>query len=242
MKKLILSLTLLAFTAQTTQAQWSNRKVEGNGKMTTQSRTVPDYDEVSLEGFMDVELVSGTEGALKVEAEENLHEYIVTEVNDGQLEISVKRGINLELSDNATIKVIVPFKDLEQVSLTGSGDIYSSEVIKTENFTTSLTGSGDIKLPLMVKNAKATVTGSGDIELTGSATDFACKVTGSGDINAFDLKCEHVLATVVGSGDIKVYATEALQANIPGAGDIQYRGNPKKEDFKTIGVGTISKQ
>ena len=242
MKKLILSFALLAFTAQVTQAQWGNRKVEGNGNMTTVSRSVGDYDRISLEGFMDVELVKGNEGSLKIEAEENLQEYIITEVNDGQLEISVKRGTNLEPSRNRNIKVTVPFENLEEVNLTGSGDIYSSEVITAENFETSLTGSGDIKLPVKAKNARATITGSGDIELKGSANDFTCKVTGSGDISAFDFQCERVQATVIGSGDIKVYATEELQANIPGAGDIEYRGNPKKEDFKTLGAGSISKK
>ena len=242
MKKLILSLVFLAFTAQATQAQWGNRKVEGNGKMTTVFRSVSEYNGVSLEGFMDVELVRGNEGSLKVEAEENLQEYIITEVNNGQLEISVQRGTNLKPSQNRSIKVTVPFEDLEEVKLTGSGDIYSSAVINAENFETSLTGSGDIKLPVKAKNARANITGSGDIELEGSANDFVCKVTGSGDISAFNFECERVKATIIGSGDIQVYATEELQANIPGAGDIEYRGNPKKEDFKTLGVGSISKK
>ena len=244
MKKSIFILLAVLLGTHTAQAQWwqGQKTIEGNGNMTTVNRSTSDYDEIDLTGSMDIQLVSGTEGKLRIEAEENLLEYIVAESEGGKLKVAVKKGFNLEPSGNNGIKIIVPFRDLSEVSLTGSGDIYSSEVIAADNFATAVTGSGDIKLPVRAKNAAASITGSGDIELSGSANDFNCKVTGSGDIQAFDFKCERVDAVVIGSGDIHVYATEELRAKVPGSGDIVYKGNPQKEDFKTLGVGSITKQ
>lgn len=244
MKNIFFILAVMALGLQTTNAQWwaGSKKIKGNGNMKTETRKISNYDRIELEGSMNVELVAGTEGNLKVEAEENLIEYIVTEVSGDELKISTEKGYNLDPSGNNKITVIVPFKDLSRVSLTGSGDIRTRDRITAENFEVKITGSGDIKLPLQAKNARASITGSGDIELIGSARDFDCKVTGSGDISAFDFKCENVDATVTGSGDIQVYASEELRAKIPGAGDIEYKGNPKKEDFKTIGIGSISKK
>ncbi|MGB7841613.1 MAG: head GIN domain-containing protein [Salinimicrobium sp.] len=244
MKKIFFILALMALGLQTTNAQWwgGNKKIKGNGNMKTETRKVSNYDKIELEGSMNVELVAGTEGNLKVAAEENLLEYILTEVSGDELKISTEKGYNLDPSGNNKITVTVPFKDLSRVSLTGSGDIRTRDRITAENFEIKITGSGDIKLPLQAKNVRASITGSGDIDLIGSAKDFDCKVTGSGDISAFDFKCENVDATVTGSGDIQVYASEELRAKIPGAGDIQYKGNPKKEDFKTVGIGSISKK
>ncbi|GAB2772345.1 head GIN domain-containing protein [Salinimicrobium soli] len=244
MKKSILLLALLAFSYNSANAQWwqGNKEIDGNGKMTKETRNVGSYDEVSLLGSMDVELVAGKEGRLEIEAEENLLEYIVTEVKGDQLKISTKKGYNLDPSRNMKLKVTVPVEEISSVSLVGSGDIYSTRTLKAENFEASLTGSGNIKLPVEAANARANVTGSGDIELKGSATDFQCNVTGSGDIAAFEFKCQNVKATLIGSGDIQVYASEVLKATIPGAGDIEYKGNPKKEDFKTMGIGSISKR
>lgn len=244
MKKWILILVAALVSTFSAEAQWwqGQKTVEGNGNMTSVNRSTADYDEIDLVGSMDIQLVSGIEGKLKIEAEENLIDYIVTESEGGRLRVAVKKGYNLEPSGNNGIKIIVPFRDLSEVSLTGSGDIYSSEVIISDNFETTVTGSGDIQLPVRAKNARASITGSGDIELKGTANDFNCKVTGSGDIMAFDFQCERVEALVIGSGDIHVYASEELRAKVPGSGDIVYKGNPKKEDFKTIGVGSISKQ
>lgn len=243
MKRLVSTLILGIFCMGVTQAQWwqGTDKVKGNGNMVTKSRNVSNYDAISLVGSMDVELIKGTEGQLKVEAEENLQQHITTEVEGGRLKIAVEKGYSLEPSRNNGIKVIVPVADIEEVSLTGSGDIVSNQMLTAENFEIKVTGSGNVQLPLTAKNTKASITGSGDIDLEGSSVDFACQVTGSGDISAFDFKCENVRATVTGSGDIKVYASESLKASVPGSGDIEYRGNPRKEDFKTFGAGSVSK-
>lgn len=243
MKKIFTTLLLTILSVTATQAQWwqGTKKVDGNGNVVTQTRKVADYDAVSLTGSMDVILIKGQEGNLKVEAEENLQQHITTEVNNGKLKISVEKGYNLNPSRNNDIIITVPFTDIDAVSLTGSGDIRSSDMITSRDFSLSVTGSGNVRLPLKAESASASITGSGDIDLSGSSTDFNCKVTGSGDISAFDFKAQHVKATVTGSGDIQVYASESLKASTPGSGDIEYRGNPKKEDFRTMGSGSISK-
>ncbi|MBO2545550.1 head GIN domain-containing protein [Salegentibacter sp. BDJ18] len=242
MKKLILILSVLFIASSPVQAQWwgSSETIKGNGEMTSEKRSTGDYDEISLVGSMDVELVSGTEGNLTVEAESKLQEYITTEVSGGTLKISVEKGYNLKPSRSNGIKVTVPFKDLAAVEVTGSGDLWNSSTITARNFSTKLTGSGDIKLDLAVENLEGAVTGSGDILLSGKARDFNCKVTGSGDFKAYGLKAENVEATVMGSGDIQISANKKLKAKVMGSGDIKYKGNPENQDFKTSGSGSIS--
>lgn len=243
MKKLFTTLVLTFICISASQAQWwqGTTKIDGNGNMVTQTRTVSEYNSVALTGSMDVILIKGKEGNLKIEAEENLQQHIVTEVKGGQLNISVEKGYSLNPSRNQDIIITVPFTDIEGVNLTGSGDIRSSDMVNAEKFSINITGSGNVKLPLKARNTSANITGSGDIELSGSSVDFDCNVTGSGDISAFDFKCQNVSAMVTGSGDIQIYASESLKASTPGSGDIEYRGNPKKEDFRTMGSGSISK-
>lgn len=241
MKKTILILAALLLTISTANAQWwKNDRIKGNGEMTTQNRSVSSYDKVSLVGSMDVELISGKEGALKIQAESNLQEYITTEVSNGVLKISVEKGVSLSPSMNREIRVIVPFEKIEGVSLTGSGDIRNSDQIKANSFETRLTGSGNVKLNLNVKDLKSAITGSGNTELSGTAESFSSTVTGSGDIQAFNLKASRAEVTISGSGDVELTANEELKARVSGSGDIKYNGNPKKQDFKTSGSGSIS--
>jgi hypothetical protein len=240
MKKFI-TLTACLLCALTVRAQWGSKKVKGNGNVTTENRTLGNYDGVAVAGFFDVELVSGTEGKLNLKGEENLLEYIETEIKDNVLKIKVRKGYNLRPSFNKTILITVPFKDISSVSLAGSGDVVSKAPIKADNFETKLAGSGDIILDVTAENVEASVAGSGDLRLKGKANNFEVKVAGSGDIYAFDLKAQNVEASVAGSGDVRVSCSGDLKARVSGSGDITYKGNPTRSDTKVSGSGDVSR-
>lgn len=240
MKKLItLSLVLLASTQ--IHAQWWGKSVKGNGELETITRNVGDYDEISVAGFFDVTLVAGNEGELTIEGESNLLEYIETEVDGDRLTIKVKNKQNLKTSWGKDIKIRVPFRDLNQVSLSGSGEIMSTDVIKANNFRVSVSGSGDINLVVEASSTESRVTGSGDLVLRGSTRDHETSVTGSGDLEAGRFKADNVDAKVTGSGDIRVSCEKSIRARVTGSGDIEYVGNPTKQDTKVSGSGDISR-
>jgi len=238
MKKLItLSLVLCSLVAT---AQWGKR-VKGNGKTVTIKRSVGDYDAVTVAGWFDVKLVNGNEGELTIKGEENLLEYIKTEVKDGKLVIKTKKGVNLKPSNwNSGIYITVPVESIEMVALSGSGDVIGETKIKTNDFKTKVSGSGDISLAVEANTVEARLSGSGDINLSGKANDLDVRVSGSGDIKAYDLVAEFVTAQITGSADIKITANQMLKAKVTGSGDISYKGNPKKIDTKTTGSGDIS--
>ena len=240
MKKLGV-LAIVGLLSLSGNAQWG-KTIKGNGNTVTIQRSTGEYDGVSLSGWFDVDLVSGNEGEITLKGEENLLEYIITEVKDGKLVIKTEKGINLKTSGwNSEIRITVPIESINSVSMAGSGDIVGKTKIKTDNFSTAMSGSGDITLDLDTTSISASMSGSGDITLSGSTVDFEATISGSGDIEAYDLDAENVNATVSGSADIQVTATKSIKARVSGSGDISYKGNPEKVDTKTSGSGDISK-
>ena len=241
MKK-ILTLTLALSTIMACTAQW--KKVKGNGDVVTIERSTADYDQIAVAGWFDVELVEGTEGQLSIRGESNLLEYIKTEVKEDKLVIKVKNGVNLKPSSwgkDGGIHVTVPVEEVSSVSLSGSGDIVSDMTLKADDFSTRVSGSGDISLSVEAETVEASLSGSGDINLSGQAGSFEVRVSGSGDVKAYDLSANNVEATISGSADVRVTANEMLKARVSGSGDIHYRGDPKKIDSKASGSGEISK-
>ena len=139
------------------------------------------------------------------------------------------------------IHVTVPVEEVSSVSLSGSGDIVSDMTLKADDFSTRVSGSGDISLSVEAETVEASLSGSGDINLSGQAGSFEVRVSGSGDVKAYDLSANNVEATISGSADVRVTANEMLKARVSGSGDIHYRGDPKKIDSKASGSGEISK-
>ena len=241
MKKVfVLGVSLLL--ACSASAQWG-KKIRGNGNMVTEERNVGSYDEVSVSGWFDVELTRGEEGRLTLHGEENLLEYLETEVKNGRLEIRTRRGYNLQSSSwkSGGIRVSVPVEEIRAVTMSGSGDIQGKTKLAAASFEAVMSGSGDMDLEIESETLEVTLSGSGDMDLAGSCGKLNVRVSGSGDVNAYGLSAREVDAMVSGSADIKVTATEVLRARVSGSGDIYYRGNPEKVDSKTAGSGDIQK-
>ncbi|MBR9847306.1 MAG: DUF2807 domain-containing protein [Algicola sp.] len=217
-----------------------NKNIRGNGNMTTTTRSTSDYDGIACAGSFDYILVAGTEGKIILEGESNLLDYIITEVKDNRLVIKTQNNINLKPSNNKTIKITIPFKDISRVSLAGSGDLWNEDVITATNLEVALAGSGDVVLNIQASNTEGKIAGSGDLTLKGNTNKLVAKVAGSGDFHGFDLQSNHTDVAVAGSGDAEVVCNESLKARVSGSGDIEYRGHPKTEDSKVAGSGSIS--
>ena len=235
--KITLALTLSLFGISESNAQW-NKKVVGNGDITTKKITTQSYDKIKAVGSMDVHLERGNEGNISVTTDSNIQEYVIAEVKDNTLVLRTKKNINLKTKKG--IHITVPFEAISGVSLVGSGDIDTKDTIKNDSFDVAVTGSGDVNLAVESNTLDAKVTGSGDMVLTGKATNLEVKVSGSGDFKGNSLNAENTQAYVSGSGDVEVTASKSIKARVNGSGDIEYSGNPDNSDTKVMGSGSIS--
>lgn len=241
MKKIIITTFVLLFTFSASAQWWGKgERIKGNGKVKTEKRKTSDYDGVSLGGFFDVVLIKGKEGNLTIEGESNLLEYITTEVKNGNLKIKVKKGYNLK--STRKIVVTVPVKSISKIGLGGSGNITSETLLKSEDLSLSLGGSGNIKVNVDVENLKTSIAGSGDIKVTGDAKNMKASIAGSGSIKAFELETDSVKASIAGSGSVRVSVKDEIRASIAGSGNVYYKGDPPKIKTSSAGSGSVKKK
>ncbi|NOQ92949.1 MAG: DUF2807 domain-containing protein [Flavobacteriaceae bacterium] len=215
-------------------------RIKGSGDVISATRTVGSFEKVGVSGSFDVYLVKGKEGKegkIDIKIEDNLLDYLVTEVKDGKLKIKWKKGTNI--STRKGVVLTVYFKGINAVGLSGSGDIVAKDLIKTDHFKVAVSGSGDIDLELEANTLEASVSGSGDLDLKGEVKEFSASVAGSGDISAYDLSSEKADLKVSGSGGMTLTVTKELKAKVAGSGDIKYKGNPRIEDIKVSGSGNV---
>lgn len=210
--------------------------VRGSGDVVSESREVAGFEHVVLRGSGSVVIdVTGTE-SLTIEAEDNLLEYLTTDVDGGVLELDTSRSISPTEEITYTITAAV----LESVTISGSGDI-TAVGVGGERLDADISGSGELHLPNVdVREILADLSGSGTIEISGSADELRVSISGSGDFEGADLTAEAADVTVSGSGDAAVNVTERLDADVSGSGTIRYFGNPSV-DATTSGSGDIER-
>lgn len=222
-------------------AQWT-KKIKGNGNVVTENREVSSYDEIIVNGNIDVVLTDEIEGKIKLKAEGNLLEFIEVNVHKNVLKIKSKDRAELRPSKGKNILITVPVQDVQKLSLNGSGGIEGNRVLKNKKIILQLNGSGDIDVDVKATNVKAVINGSGNITISGKTFVFDAKVSGSGDIDGNDLRANISKGKVVGSGNISFYAEEKLEAKIIGSGDIKVNETVGEIEKEIIGSGGVIKK
>jgi hypothetical protein len=238
-KKITLALLLctISFTLHAQSWRGNGKKVKGNGNVVTINRTTSAYDGIKVGGSFNVLLVEGEEGNISIEGEENIIPFIETEVKENTLEIKYQKNTNISTTKRLT--VTVTYKDIEKVSLGGSGNITNEGTLKINNLSVSLGGSGNITLNIETKELNTNIGGSGNIELNGTSNELNCSIAGSGSIKAYDLPTNSLTANIAGSGNIRTTVKTKIKAQVVGSGSIYYKGTPKYIDVKSAGSGGI---
>ena len=215
-------------------------RVVGSGNVTTQDRSISGFSAVESSGFFDVYLSSGSTQNVRVEADDNLHEYIETTVNGNELEIDTRDGYRIKT--NKDIKIYITSPEFNKVHLSGSGNIISQNQIKgNDKIDLSVSGSGNIKVDLHAPSVDAHMSGSGDVNLSGEARKFEGSLSGSGNIRAMDLKTEETSIRISGSGNADVFASTKLDVRVTGSGDVRYKGGVQQVTSNITGSGSVKK-
>jgi carbon monoxide dehydrogenase subunit G len=211
--------------------------ITGNGNIRTEKRNTGNFSSVKTSGSIDVEINSGDAYAVSAEDDDNLLPYIVTEVNNGTLDIHYRDNTSVN-NDHAKVYITAP--SLDKVIASGSADIAIRDVLKNpQKIEMNVSGSGNIKGAVDAPAVSVDVSGSGNVDLKGRTKDFDCTVNGSGDINCGGLQSENANVKVSGSGNAHVFASVHLTASTFGSGDIYYSGNPSNPEIHTSGSGSV---
>ncbi len=212
------------------------RSVRGNGKVVKEERTVSSFDGISVSTSIDVFLSQGNSESLIVEADENLMEYLVTEVKNGILGIYFD---NVSIRDATVKRVYVTMKEVKSLKTSSAGDILGQTPVRCSDIILESSSAGNIRLELYADNVKVNISSSGDITLTGEAETMKANLSSAGDLNALDFKVNEADLSVSSAGDAEVYATKKLIAHASSAGDIVYRGDPEYIDARSSSAGEI---
>ncbi len=224
MKTLIKNMLILALLISFTSCVMGVNGVKGNGNVITQNRKVSsDFVKISASNGIDVLLTYDDDLSLAVEADENLHEYITTEVKEGTLYISSKKNI---ISAKAK-KVYLSTSQINEITVTSGAELSSENTVNTDELLLEATSGAEINLRVKVTNLSGQTTSGADIKLIGKADNFIASATSGSDINAYDLKVDNCIAKVTSGADIKINVLKKLDAKATSGGDIKYKGNPK---------------
>lgn len=195
----------------------------GDGPIVEQELFLPTFSAIDLDISADVCITQGPEQIVMVEGEQNIINELDLDVSGGRWKIEFDDCVR----NYESLKIFITSPFFDELRVSGSGLIFSNDVITMEEMLLRVSGSGDIDLALDVREVDSRITGSGEIKLEGVAAFAEHEINGSGDLRAFDLLTGDTGVKIRGSGSAEVLAEERLDVRITGSGDVFYRGNPR---------------
>ncbi len=191
--------------------------IPGSGKLVQADREVGPFTSVAVAGAGKLKVVVGAaEQKVTLETDDNLMEYVTTEVKDGELSIEFRETV----SPSKGLDVTVQVASLTGVSLAGA---YAAEIESLDSPAMSIKTSG-----------------SSEIVCKGKAEELSIESAGSGSFQCAELQASKVKIKIAGSGEAQVNASTELDVKIAGSGSVKYSGDPKVSQV-IEGSGSVSK-
>lgn len=216
------------------------KRVKGSGNIKTEERPVTNFKEVEVGGAAKVLISQGDKPSVKVEADDNLMQYIEVFQEGDKVYVKEKQGFNLQPSGDINIYFTSPV--YRRISASGACDIIGqNKITNPEDLRMDVSGAGDIKMEVDAPRLAAEVSGSGSINLKGQTKDVDLELTGAGHAHCYELLAENTKVEISGAGSAEVYASVKLDATVSGAGNVSYKGNASDVNQHVSGAGSVKK-
>ncbi len=212
--------------------------IQGSGNIVTQERKVAQFSKVVLTGVGTIVLTQEDRDILSVETDDNLTQYIKTDVDKGVLTIEVQK--NASLSPSKEIIYHISVKNITGIDVSGAGTINSSNQLISKDFVITLSGAGNVNIDATVRKLTLHLAGSGDIILNGNADDQSIDISGSGTYKGYNFVTKFTEIVINGVGNAEINAKDSLEVDISGVGSVTYMGDPVIHQTIT-GVGAVRK-
>lgn len=190
--------------------------VKGSGNTATDARSATGFKGVDVGGVFQVEINAQKEFSIEVEADDNLLQYIKTDVRNGVLYIETSKKI----SPTGPIRVRVNAPEIENLDVSGVANVTAND-IKTSEFGIDSSGASKVKV-------------------SGEAGKLTVDVSGATKIDAESLQVGDANVDASGASNVMLSVSGELRAEASGASKVIYTGTPSSVIKSTSGGSRVS--
>ena len=206
----------------------------------TEERTISSFSKLSIQGVFNLYLSQGEKESLRIEADEQTMNEIITRNDGDQLIIELEKGF--ELFDREQINLYLTIQDLTSFEFEGVGNIKTESVLRLKDLDLKGNGVGNTKLELEANRIDAEFNLVGNLTLSGKVETIDLKNNGLGNLDASDLKTQYMTVESNGIGNVEVYCEQEISITANGIGKVTYSGDAKVKKLDRNGIGKVEKK
>ena len=201
-------------------------RIKGNGNIVVNERNIASFHSIDAGGAMHIFLHADSAGhQVRVEADENLQEYIDIYERDGTLFISQEENVNLNPTKRIRVHVYGPL--FKKIAVSGASELHGeNKLVQSEPVKLDLSGASELELDLKAPEVIAELSGASSMTLKGETRNLVLDGSGASRFRCAELLSENVRVDVSGASSADVFASVKLDVKASGASGVKYGGSP----------------
>ena len=215
------------------------KKVDGSGNVRTENRTMnAEFTSVQANSGLDVIIEYGTERSVTVEADDNLHQHIMTDVSGGTLEISS----DVNIRNAASKKVIVRLPLITGIEASSGSMVKSSNPLKSESLKLDANSGSSMEVNVESKKVTCEASSGSHMKVSGTTESLQTEASSGSTLDARDLVAGNVKSDASRGSTIFVNPSDLLKAEASSGGKIYYTTTPEKLQKEVSTGGSVEQQ
>ena len=210
----------------------------------TENRNLNNFHAVKVSAGIDLYLKMGDSEEVKVVADDDIIDRIITEVKDGTLHIYMKSNNNIfnwHFNTGAK-KVYVSVKELDEIDASSGSDVVSENTLSGETLDVEASSGSDVTLNVVYKNFSIDISSGSDAKISGKTKNFIAEASSGSDVTARNLESVNCKVRSSSGSDISVNVSDEISAKASSGGDIVYYGNPQVKEINESSGGDVKQR
>lgn len=221
-----------------------NSSVMAGHKDQSGVRNLKNFNAIKVSAGIDLYLSMGNEERVRVEADEDIIDDVITEMRQGTLNITMENKNWLNIfnwgKSNRPVKVYVTVKELKSIEASSGTDVKTEDRLRGDKLRIKASSGSDVNLDVVYNTISLNASSGSDAKIRGRAKIFRVSCSSGSDINARNLESAICHVAVSSGSDATVTVTDELFAEASSGGDVRYYGNPPVREIDTSSGGDIS--
>lgn len=193
------------------------------------------FNSIKVDGVYDIVLSQGTKESVTVKGDYSSFMKIFNEGNT----LIVTDSEHVRFLSNTHTIVYIMLVNINSINIGGVCHTTCTDTLRLKNLIFKFPGVGSTNLLLNTDSLIVKDEGPGELVLAGKARYARITDDGTGSLHAEKFHVNELHIDFAGTGDVSVYASEAIYLESSGTGDVSYAGPAKVMQMDNTGTGAV---
>ena len=211
--------------------------IRGNKNVVSEERSIrSDFEIINVQQGINLTITQGKPTDIRVEADENILDLLITEVKNNELNIYFEKNVNQAKARN----VYLTTESISKIKASSGASVKSENTIQATSLDLDSSSGSSINIHANANEINSESSSGSTITIFGKSQTFSAQASSGSSIKAKELKTVNATAKVSSGASIDVNVSDKLTAKASSGGDIDYEGNPSEVDKETSSGGSVS--